>query len=251
MMEMTPRQSRAVAQRLSSLEPSKAGVLAEKFGMGTLDPLDVFPDIRDSVDDMPPPPAIVQQAPSALSGWERELYGNQQPAPARPKNTGRDPNLDWKPGMKSSFDPESFPTEQFMPNVTLEERAALTYNAGFRGNDLVTMIAISMAEETPGDPWSMGPYSAADNTGENEGKWQRAFGLYQTRPLTNPNDPKWADSDSWRDMTRLLDPAYQAEAAMKEFRQKKGFDGWEAFTNGAYKQYLDDARSVVRRLGLS
>ena len=163
---------------------------------------------------------------------------------------GPNPYARWQPGMVSSWDPASFPTEPFVENVPIQDRAALAYNAGFRGDDLVTIVAISMGEETPGNPWSQGQFSPNDNTGENEGKWQRALGLWQTRPLTNPNDPRWARTDSWRDPAKLLNPEYQAYAAMMEFNQK-GFRGWDAYNNGAYKKYLTDARSAVEGLGLS
>ena len=197
------------------------------------------PTVRTQMDLPPPPPAVV--APAEQSSWEREFQ-----APA----VGPNPYARFSSSDTSSWDPESFPTGQFVENATIEDRAALAYSAGFRGDDLVTMVAISMGEETPGDPWSQGRYSATDNTGENEGKWQRALGLWQIRPLTDPDDPRWAASDGWRDPAKLLDPEYQAYAAKKEFEQK-GFEGWDAYNNGSYEQYLDEARSAVERLGLN
>lgn len=194
------------------------------------------PTVRAQMDLPPPSPAAVQEADQ--SSWERQM--------AAPK-IGPNPFARWKESMVSSWDPASFPDEPFVENVTPVDRADLAYNAGFRGPDLVTMVAISMAENEPGDPWAMGSYSPNDNTGENEGKWQRALGLWQIRPLTNPNDPRWARTDSWRDFTKLLDPQYNAEAAMKEFEQK-GFSAWDVYNSKRYERFLPEARAAVQQL---
>ena len=178
---------------------------------------------KNSLIDMPPPPpAAIQQA-----------------------DTGADPLLDWQPGMTSPWDPEGFPNESFVDNISDVDRAAYLYNAGFTGENLVTMVAISMGENQTGDPWAEGPYSSYDNTGENEGKWQRALGLQQIRPLTNPEN--W-QGDEWRDYAKLLDPQYNADAAMTEFKQKKGFGGWKVFTDNIHLRFMDRARQAVNEL---
>jgi hypothetical protein len=174
--------------------------------------------------DMPPPlpPAAVQQAVQAA-----------------------DPFADWQPGMTSPWDPEGFPQESFVDNISDVDRAAYLFNAGFTGDDLITMVAISMGENQAGDPWARGPYSKSDNTGENEGKWHRALGLQQIRPLTSPQDHA---GDEWRDYAQLLDPQYNADAAWTEFKQKKGFRGWEVYNKDIYLRFMDRAREAVEGL---
>jgi len=198
------------------------------------------PTAKASVDLPPPPPAIEQ--PAAQGSWERELS-----APP----VGPNPFARWQSGDISPWDPASFPDDSLAPpKVTPEQRATYAYNAGFRGRDLVTAVAISMAENQPGDPWAMGPYSENDNTGENEGKWHRALGLWQIRPLTDPDDPRWAASDGWRRFNELMDPQTNANAAMLEFKQK-GFGGWEVYNRGLHEQFLSDALQAVAKAGFS
>ena len=197
---------------------------------------------RGQMIDMPPsPPADIQQveSPASLDSWLR----SRQPAT-------RDSFADWQPGMTSPWDPSGFPGKEVAPPpVSIQDRAELAYNAGFRGEQLVTMVAISMAENQPGDPWAMGPYDKTYNTGKSEGKWQRALGLWQIRPLTNPDDPSWVKSDGWRRFADLLDPQTNADAAMLAFDQK-GFDAWTTYTGKLHEPYLPQARAAVREMGL-
>lgn len=206
--------------------------------------LDMLRGQGDSMIDMPPPPAAIQQIDAG--SWERELVLPTATPDVKPDAFAR-----WQPGMTSSWDPESFPEEapegSFVDPVDDLDRAAYLYNAGFTGEELVTMLAISFGENQTGDPWAMGPYSAVDNTGENEGKWQRALGLQQIRPLTDPNNPEWVENDGWRNFAKLLDPEYNAEAAMEEYKQK-GFDGWVVYTEDLHVPFLERARETVDQL---
>jgi hypothetical protein len=106
-----------------------------------------------------------------------------------------------------------------------------------------------MAENETGDPWAMGPYDSTDNVGDSDGKWHRALGLWQIRPLTDPNDPEWS-GDSWRKFEVLLDPQENANAAKIAF-DKSGFEAWVTYRRKLHERFLPEARAVVRQLGLS
>lgn len=99
--------------------------------------------------------------------------------------------------------------------------AAYAAAAGFTGEALVIMVALAYAESSlrPGIVNSIG-----------------ATGLWQVLRSAHPNyDPE-----------KLLDPAYNAQAAFEISGGGGNFTPWEAYTpKETYKAFLDDARNDI------
>ncbi len=107
--------------------------------------------------------------------------------------------------------------------LSAAEVAALAFTAGFRGQDLVTAVAITM------------PESGADTTAvqQNEPPALTGVGLWQLTPGT-PAD---------------LDPLTNAKAAYAKYvASGHAFSPWTTFTGGQYLQWLGWAAAGVANL---
>lgn len=123
------------------------------------------------------------------------------------------------------------------PALSDEQLVAYARGAGFFGEALTTMVAIIMGE-SGADP---------DNVGD-EGlvtqKWGPSIGLAQIRSL-------WGDRGTGRtrDPDRLTDPAFNLRSAFAISSGGTNFRDWSVFTNGRYRDYLDEARAAVAGTG--
>lgn len=107
--------------------------------------------------------------------------------------------------------------------LSASQIAAVASNAGFSGDDLVTAVAIALAE-SGGD--------SQDQTGDGGTSW----GLYQIHWTVHPEFDK----------SQLLDPQYNANAAYTLYRNKGGtFTDWSAYNNGKYAAFLPAASGAV------
>ena len=95
--------------------------------------------------------------------------------------------------------------------------------AGWRGDDAATAVAVAGAES------SYNP-KAANGDSTARGLWQIMLSLHQ---------PKFAGAD-WRD------PVANARVAHQLWRTS-GWQPWVAYTSGAYRQFLPEARAAVQR----
>jgi cell wall-associated NlpC family hydrolase len=122
-----------------------------------------------------------------------------------------------------------------MTQLTAEQVAQFAYQAGFRGNALITAVAISHAETdpTPFDPASRGDVGLEDNT------WGASIGLWQIRSLR-------ADMNTGRtrDEAANLDPATNARHAYTISGGGTNWTPWSTYNNGAYKQYLAEGQTA-------
>ena len=106
--------------------------------------------------------------------------------------------------------------------------AGFAQNAGFSGDDLVTAVAIALAESA-GDP------NAVGDAGTSIGLWQIH---YTVHPEFDP--------------TQLHDPQYNANAAFDLFTRRNGFNDWSTFTVEGpdhvlpYAKFLDVAQQAVQ-----
>jgi soluble lytic murein transglycosylase-like protein len=111
--------------------------------------------------------------------------------------------------------------------LSASEIAIYASMAGFQGNDLVTAIAIALAE-SGGDPQAVG------DQGTSLGLWQIHYTVHQEF-----------------DKAQLFDPQYNANAAYALFSRRGNFSDWSTFTvvdaNGVlpYAKFLDEAESAV------
>lgn len=109
------------------------------------------------------------------------------------------------------------------PNQKLSAAQIYPYaaNAGFTGADLVTAIAIALAE-------SSGNTHAVGDGGTS-------FGLWQIHTTAHPQFSK----------TGLFDPQYNANAAYAIYSACNGFTAWTTFNCGQYQNYMGCANAAT------
>lgn len=109
-----------------------------------------------------------------------------------------------------------------MSNILSDGQIAYLANrAGFKGQDLVTAIAVAIAE-------SSGDANNANST-TSTGLWQVQYSSHKNLV---PNQ------------TALFDPITNAKAAFSVF-QGSGWGAWTTYNTGAYKQYIPRAEQAV------
>jgi hypothetical protein len=112
--------------------------------------------------------------------------------------------------------------------LNAQQIAGYAQTAGFQGDDLVTAVAIALAE-SGGD--------ASNTTGDNGTSW----GLWQIHWTVHPEFDKQS----------LLDPQYNANAAFQLYTNRgNSFHDWSTFGtapghNNAYARFLDTAEQAV------
>jgi hypothetical protein len=108
--------------------------------------------------------------------------------------------------------------------------AVYASSAGFSGDDLVTAIAVALAESS-GNPNAYNPEIAA---GTPSGKG--SYGLWQIYLKAHPEF----------EGRNLYDPQTNAIAAYSVYRGRGGnFLPWSTFKNGAYMSHLDAAYDAL------
>jgi hypothetical protein len=127
-------------------------------------------------------------------------------------------------GSKKSVSPPapspSLRVPKNAPHFTLEELRAFAAQVGFADPNLAA--AIAMAE-------SYGHAEATNIVNAKAGvRAERSFGLWQINTLAHPQF----------DETQLLDPQYNAQAALNLSNGGQDWKLWGAFTNGGYKRYM-------------
>jgi hypothetical protein len=116
------------------------------------------------------------------------------------------------------------------PNI-----ARLAYDAGFRGQDLLTAVAVAYAE-SGGDPKNYNPETAA-GTPPGMG----SYGLWQ---IYRKAHPEFADWD-------LNDPATNARAAFRVWKSAGGsFRPWSTFQHGSQLKFMPRAIAEVATMGV-
>lgn len=107
--------------------------------------------------------------------------------------------------------------------MTISEIKTVAENAGFTGDDLVTAVAVALAE-SGGNPQAHGDTSLGSGTG--------SFGLWQIYSDAHP--------EYGPDFTALYDPQTNADAAYAIYSAAGGkFTPWTTFKTGSYQGFLD------------
>jgi hypothetical protein len=109
--------------------------------------------------------------------------------------------------------------------------------AGFRGDPLITAVAIAKAE-------SGFDANAAGDGHLVDKKWGLSLGLWQVRSLNAEYG-----TGKTRDATKLRDPAFNARSAWAESRGGTNFTPWTVFTEGKHRKHLAAATVAVRVAG--
>lgn len=120
-----------------------------------------------------------------------------------------------------------------MTTLSPRQIAEYAHDAGFRGKDLTTAVAIALAE------------SGGRTTAHNDTPPDNSYGLWQVNMhgALGPERRDEFDLDANRD---LFDPATNAEAAYAISGGGDSFRPWTAYTSGRHEQYLDEARRAAR-----
>lgn len=111
------------------------------------------------------------------------------------------------------------------PAVKDARFAAYLHDAGFSGADLVTSIAIGMAES--------GLNASAKHSNSNG---TTDWGFMQINDVNKP---------SAREKTNSV---WNARKAHSLYAARHGFGDWSTFNSGAYRGHLDAARAAVKQL---
>jgi hypothetical protein len=110
--------------------------------------------------------------------------------------------------------------------LSVPQIAVYAANAGFEGNDLLTAIAIALAE-SGGDPGAVGDLNITRGG---------SVGLWQINLRWHPQYTAQA----------LMDPQTNADAAFQIFQAAgDSFSPWSTFKSGAYRSHLDVASSYL------
>jgi hypothetical protein len=118
----------------------------------------------------------------------------------------------------------------FSGPMTPTQIATFAYQAGFRGEALVTMVAVCMAE-SGGDPNAEGDTTITDAT------WGPSVGLGQVRSINAERG-----TGGTRDATMLKDPAFNLRSCWSISSQGSNFGPWTMYTNGGYQTHVPEAR---------
>lgn len=117
----------------------------------------------------------------------------------------------------------SYGGEQYAP----ERLAKLAKEAGFTKQDLVTAVAVALAES---DGWSKAVLVNENCTTDR--------GLWQINDYWHPEVTE----------AQAFDPKRNAAVAFQIFIDSGDWTPWSTFENGMYKDHLDQAREAVREL---
>jgi len=120
---------------------------------------------------------------------------------------------------------------------TIQITADAAIKAGFKGQALVTAIAIAGAES------SFNPAALGDLTLQGE-KWGPSVGLWQIRSLKHWYN--YTGADKLREAAKLSDPYFNARAAYAISKGGTDFCPWSTFTNNAFTPYMVAAAASVR-----
>jgi murein DD-endopeptidase MepM/ murein hydrolase activator NlpD len=112
-------------------------------------------------------------------------------------------------------------------------------NQGFTGKALKTAYAVSIAE-SGGRSNAMGDIKLQDE------KWGPSVGLFQIRSLKD-----WKKyNDPYRDVKRLPNPSYNAQAAFKKSKGGNNWNPWTTYTHGTFLKHLAEADSMAKQAGV-
>ena len=123
-----------------------------------------------------------------------------------------------------------------MANLSLAQLVQVAWNAGWRGTDLITAVAVSLAENHTSDPTAVGPT-------QDYGLWQINQGNFANLGLTSAS---------------AMDPQANANAAYQLWKQGGGnaaswAHNWTTYTSPVnnYESYLGASQLAVAQLGLA
>jgi hypothetical protein len=109
------------------------------------------------------------------------------------------------------------------------------HEAGFRGQDLTIAVAVALAE------------SGGDTRAHNSVPPDDSYGLWQVN-MHGGLGPDRRDEFNLDSDRELFDPKENAQAAWEISGRGDTFEPWSTYKNGAYRQFLDDARRGIKNM---
>jgi hypothetical protein len=121
-------------------------------------------------------------------------------------------------------------------DLDLTDLNTLLSVAGFPDSTIDLAQAVAMAES--------GGYSdAVGDLTLISAKYGPSIGLFQMRSLRSPQS--YGGLDLWRYAWPLLDPMFNAKAALANSNGGTDFSKWSGYTSGNYKQYLGTTHKIL------
>lgn len=175
---------------------------------------------------------------------------SQSPADAPP-----DPGVDCEAGsgplpyIESNVTSTTYNGRQYQWYSGVDNIARACYNAGFRGSDLVTMVAI-MGQESRFGKNTIGPATTdSGKSTKNDPIWlPNCLGPFQMRCYREPD--KYG-SASTIEGGRRPSVAFDTDAVAKwsyRLKNQRGFNQWSGYTDGNYKKFIAEAEAAVTRI---
>ena len=118
-------------------------------------------------------------------------------------------------------------------SLPVSSLGGLARSAGFSTEQAVIMAAIAMAES--------GGRAKAHN--DNRSTGDDSYGLWQINMIDRLG-PERRRQFGISGNAALFDPTTNAKAARKVYLSQ-GFGAWSVYKNGAYRQYLPEARRAI------
>lgn len=142
--------------------------------------------------------------------------------------------------------PESVNVDGRQIHSGIDNIARACFNAGWRGTELVTMVAVVGQESSFGRNVRGPARTDSGRSTANDPKWYpHCLGPFQMRCLRNPSEYSGLDAQ------RRVDVAMDLDAAAKwsyQLYKKQGFRPWSGYTDGGYRKYLSTAKRAVDKL---
>jgi Lysozyme like domain len=118
--------------------------------------------------------------------------------------------------------------QYLMGSLTASQIKTFAANAGFVGQDLITSVAVALAESS-GNPQAHGDLNIGSGSG--------SFGLWQINADSHP--------EYGPDFSSLFDPQTNANAAYTIYLNAgMRFTPWSTFKNSAYLSYISQAQNA-------
>ena len=142
-------------------------------------------------------------------------------------------------GVEPPSPDDTVPAMPAPPTATVapDTIALVASQAGWSGDDLVTAVAIALAESS-GNPVAYNPEAVAKVHGIPTPPGKGSYGLWQVYLFAHPEFEGW----------NLYDPQINAQAAYQIYNNAAGFNPWSTFGGGQYLAHLNDAAARVGTL---
>jgi hypothetical protein len=122
-----------------------------------------------------------------------------------------------------------------MPRLNYQQVAQLAWNAGWRGKDAQTAVAIARAE------------SQFDTMATNFKGRDHSYGLWQVN-MMNEMGPERRQKFGLTANEQLFDPATNARVAYGLWKERGGFTDWSTYNDQKYQLYLNGAVFAIKQI---